>query len=137
MQANNSNAVGTGAVTLDGGRFIAGANNLSFSNQFKIDNLFNANGGIIDNGGMTLTLSGVIANGFVFFTPGNVEFDGSGTTILTGDSTYTGLTTICACTTLQLGDGGTTGSIVGNVVNDGALAFKRSDSASTPYVFRA
>ena len=63
------------------------------------------------------------------------EFEGTGTTILTGDSTYTGFTTICAWTTLQLGDGGTTGSIVGDVINDGALAFKRSDSASTPYVF--
>ena len=104
------------------------------SNNFKIDDEYST-GSTFDNGGMTLTLSGVIANGTSFGPPGNVEFDGSGTTILTGDSTYTGLTTICACTTLQLGDGGTTGSIVGNVINDGALAFKRSDSASTPYVF--
>ena len=114
VQANNSSAVGTGTVTLDGSSFIAGANNLSFSNQFEIDNFHNTNGGIIDNGGMTLTLSGVIANGFVFITPGNVEFDGSGTTILTGDSTYTGTTILSGGTTLQLGDGGTTGSIVGD-----------------------
>ncbi|MGO4843612.1 autotransporter-associated beta strand repeat-containing protein, partial [Rhizobiaceae sp. 2RAB30] len=40
--------------------------------------------------------------------------------------TYGGGTTISAGT-LQIGNGGTTGSIVGNVVNDGTLAFDRSD----------
>ena len=38
--------------------------------------------------------------------------------ILTGANTYTGGTTITAGT-LQLGNGGTTGSIAGNVVNNG------------------
>jgi fibronectin-binding autotransporter adhesin len=58
---------------------------------------------------------------------GAVEQNGSGTTILTGDNTYTGGTTINAGT-LQLGNGGTSGSVVGDVANDGALAFNRSDS---------
>ena len=52
---------------------------------------------------------------------------GTGTTILTANNTYTGGTTISAGT-LQLGNGGTTGSIVGNVVDNGALAFNRSDA---------
>ena len=51
----------------------------------------------------------------------------SGTTILTGTNTYTGGTTIAAGT-LQLGNGGTTGSIVGNVLDNGTLAFNRSDT---------
>ena len=38
-----------------------------------------------------------------------------GTIVLTADNSYTGGTTISAGT-LQLGNGGTTGSIVGNVV---------------------
>ena len=46
---------------------------------------------------------------------------GAGTTILTGNNTYTGGTTISAGT-LQLGNGGTTGSIVGNVIDNGTLA---------------
>ncbi|MDB5578905.1 MAG: Autotransporter-associated beta strand repeat-containing protein, partial [Bradyrhizobium sp.] len=133
VQANNSNALGTGTVTLDGARFVAGANNLSISNNFAIE--YFGTGSTFDNGGMTLTLSGVIADGAGFGPPPAVAFDGTGTTVLTGTNTYTGGTTICACTTLQLGDGGTTGSIVGNVVNDGTLAFNRSDSTSTPYVF--
>lgn len=51
----------------------------------------------------------------------------SGTTVLMADSTYTGGTTIAAGT-LQLGNGGTTGSIVGNVTDNGALVFNRSDT---------
>src|SRR5262249_58331361 len=51
----------------------------------------------------------------------------AGTTILTADSTYTGGTAISAGT-LQLGNGGTTGSIVGDVTNNGTLAFNRSDT---------
>jgi autotransporter-associated beta strand protein len=50
------------------------------------------------------------------------------TMVFTGDNTYTGGTTICFCTTLQLGNGGTTGSILGDVTNGGTLAFNRSDS---------
>lgn len=57
---------------------------------------------------------------------GAVEKTGAGTTILTGANTYTGGTTIIQGT-LQLGAGGTSGSIVGNVANNGTLAFNRSD----------
>jgi len=52
---------------------------------------------------------------------------GLGTTILTGNSLYTGGTTISAGT-LQLGNGGTSGSIIGDVTNQGVLAINRSDS---------
>ena len=62
-------------------------------------------------------------------------FGTSGTQVFAGDNTYTGGTTICLCTTLQIGNGGTTGSIVGDVVDGGTLTFNRSDSASSPYVF--
>ena len=41
-------------------------------------------------------------------------------TILTGANTYTGGTTISAGT-LQIGNGGTTGSVAGNVVDNGVL----------------
>jgi autotransporter-associated beta strand protein len=55
---------------------------------------------------------------------GNVVQAGIGTTILTGNNTYTGTTTISAGT-LQIGDGTTTGSIAKTtgIVDDGTLAF--------------
>jgi autotransporter-associated beta strand protein len=53
--------------------------------------------------------------------------DGTGVTTLTGANTYTGGTAICFCSTLQIGNGGTTGSIVGDVANGGTLIFNRSN----------
>ncbi len=73
----------------------------------------------------TVTVPGVVSG------PGSVIQLGSGTAIVTGANTYTGGTTISAGT-LQLGDGGTSGSIVGDVVDDGALAFNRSDIVTFP-----
>ncbi|WP_176438963.1 autotransporter-associated beta strand repeat-containing protein, partial [Achromobacter denitrificans] len=51
----------------------------------------------------------------------------SGATVLTGDNTYTGGTTIQGGI-LQLGNGGTSGSIAGNVLNNAILRFDRSNS---------
>src|SRR5690606_1826095 len=53
---------------------------------------------------------------------------GSGTTVLTGNNTYSGTTTISAGT-LQVGNGGTTGTLgTGNVTNNGELVFNRTDA---------
>ncbi len=62
---------------------------------------------------------------------------GSGTMLLTGSNSYTGGTTISGGT-LQIDDGtqnfgsGYSGSIVGNVVNKGTLAFSRIDNVTFP-----
>ena len=53
----------------------------------------------------------------------------AGTQILTGANSYSGGTTIVSGT-LQIGSGGTSGSIVGNVADNGTLAFNRSDDVS-------
>ncbi|WP_079212868.1 autotransporter-associated beta strand repeat-containing protein [Brucella pituitosa] len=59
--------------------------------------------------------------------PGRVEQIGSGTTVLTADSSYPGGTLI-STGTLQLGNGRATGSIVGNVTDNGTLAFDRNNT---------
>jgi autotransporter-associated beta strand protein len=51
---------------------------------------------------------------------------GGGTLVFTGDSLYTGTTTITAGT-LVLGAGGTSGSVAGAIVLNGTLAVNRSD----------
>jgi autotransporter-associated beta strand repeat len=94
-------------------------------------------GGDVNNSGMlafnrsdTYTFGGAITGS------GSVQQIGSGTLILIGDNlygggpaypSYTGGTTISSGT-LQIGNGGTTGSIGGNVVDNSVLAFNRSDT---------
>jgi fibronectin-binding autotransporter adhesin len=68
----------------------------------------------------TSTLAGTISGA------GSVMQSGTGTTVLTATNIYTGGTTITAGT-LQLGNGGANGTIVGNVADNGTLAFNRSD----------
>jgi len=53
----------------------------------------------------------------------------TGTVTFSGANTYSGGTTISAGT-LQVGGGGATGSITGNIANNAALAFNRSDAVT-------
>lgn len=74
------------------------------------------------NGSLDCTLSGDISLGTGSFTK-----TGAGVTILTGSNSY-GSTTISAAT-LQVGDGGTTGSLGnGSITNNGTLILRRSNS---------
>lgn len=110
---------GSGALTIgttgNDGTLTAGgpvntAGTLDIANRSS--NPFTINSVIADNG------TGVVGLGFV----------GPGTTILTGDNTYTGQT-VLGEGRLQIGDGGTTGSLsTAALVNDGTLIFNRSDS---------
>ena len=70
--------------------------------------------------GVTATISAVLEGA------GAVNKLGAGTLILSGDNAYTGGTTISAGT-LQIGAGGTSGAIAGDITNDAALVFDRSD----------
>lgn len=69
---------------------------------------------------LTATISAPIAG-----TDGLFKL-GEGTLILSGENTYTGGTSILLGT-LQVGNGGTTGTILGDVDNSGVLAFNRTD----------
>ncbi|HEV7322669.1 MAG TPA: autotransporter-associated beta strand repeat-containing protein [Ensifer sp.] len=120
---------GAGTLTLTGSNTYSGGTTIS--------------GGVLQlgNGGVTGSILGDVVNeGVLTFSRsdahtfagaisgnGAVRQTGTGTTILTGTNSYSGGTTVAAGT-LQIGNGGATGSITGNVVNDGVLAFNRSDA---------
>ncbi len=86
-------------------------------------------GAVTNNSSLIFNRSDSYTYGGVISGSGTLQQNGSGTTVLTGANTYTGLTTINAGT-LQLGNGGTSGSLLGDIVNNGMLAINRSDSVT-------
>ena len=139
---------GAGKVTVTGGgtMVLSGAN--TYGNGTSImagTTLQLGNGGVagsivgnvLDGGTLvfnrsnTMTFTGQISDfsGDGPASAGSLVQKGTGTTILTANNTYTAGTTINAGT-LQLGNGGTTGSIVGNVLNNGTFAINRSDAVA-------
>ena len=110
---------GTAAFNFSGGTLQAGAR---FSTDLPIALAASGGNGTIDTAGLVVTLAGPLSG------PGGLIKAGSGTLIVTAANTYAGGTTISGGT-LQLDSGGATGSIPdGAVLNNGTLAFNRSDS---------
>ena len=116
----------TGGTTISGGTLQIG----QLGGQIGIAG--SITGDVTDNGSLVfarnddLTFNGVVRGN------GSLEQAGMGTLTLTGTNTYAGGTTI-SLGTLQIGNGGTTGSITGNVIDDayyGSLIFNRSDDLS-------
>ena len=97
--------------------------------NFPIRSLEGTGTGTVHLGANTLAIDGVATTTYAGTIDGSggLKRSGLGTTILTGDNTYTGSTLISGGT-LQLGDGGASGSIMGEVlVTHGKLVFNRSD----------
>ncbi|WP_375415094.1 autotransporter domain-containing protein [uncultured Bradyrhizobium sp.] len=86
-------------------------------------------GAVTNNSILAFNRSDALAVANAISGTGALQQLGAGTTTLTADNSYTGGTTIGAGT-LQLGNGGSTGSIVGNVVNNGVLAVDRSNAVA-------
>ncbi|TNB48513.1 autotransporter domain-containing protein, partial [Martelella lutilitoris] len=106
----------TGGVLLDGGR-LSTASSFSTARTFQLT----GNGGTIDiaAGADTLTATGRFVN--ATGQTGSLTKTGSGTLVMTDDNTYTGKTTV-EDGTLQLGNGGATGSLVGDIaINTNAI----------------
>lgn len=102
-------------------KITAGSAGLSLSNNVTLGDATSRV--TLDSTTTNLVVSGVISGA------GSVGVTGSRTITLTGDNTYTGATTITTGT-LQIGNGATTGSVAGNIVNNGTLAFNRSDAVT-------
>ncbi|HZX82672.1 MAG TPA: autotransporter-associated beta strand repeat-containing protein, partial [Reyranella sp.] len=131
-----ANAIsGTGTLVKAGGTTLTITGNNTYSGETRID------GGTLQVGSGTLGTGAVTNSGTLKFNrsdaltvsahiggSGTVSQIGIGTTTLTGANTYTGATTITAGT-LQVGDGGSTGTLgTGAVTNNGTLAFNRFGS---------
>lgn len=106
---------GTG-ITLNGGTLRYGA---AFDTTRNLT--VAANGGTLDTNGNNVSLLGAASGS------GALTKAGEGTLTLTQDSTYTGGTTISKGN-LQLGNGGNTGSVVGNIVDNGVLQINRANT---------
>ena len=118
---------GTGTTILTGSNSYSGGTTISAGTLQIGDGGTSGSiaGDVVDNSMLAFDRSDTLAFGGVISGSGSLLQAGTGTTILTGANSYTGGTTISAGT-LQIGDGGTTGSITGDVANDGALRFNRS-----------
>jgi fibronectin-binding autotransporter adhesin len=116
------NSTYTGPTNINAGTLFVGNGGTTGSITSSVVNVTGF-GALGFNRSDTVTYAGVIQG------DGGVTQAGSGTTVLTGTNAYTGGTTISAGT-LQLGDGGAIGLIVGNVTNNGTLAFNRDNSYS-------
>ncbi|SDN87866.1 Uncharacterized conserved protein, contains a C-terminal beta-barrel porin domain [Afipia sp. GAS231] len=137
IAVGNSGALGSGTLALNNGTAI-----FLNGNGLHIDNNITVSGDptFTTPVGSTNTISGIISNGG---TPGEVVVNGGGTLILSGNSTYSGGTTICGATgvnpscgasagasTLQLGvdavfntPGNFNSGIVSSAIGTGTLTF--------------
>jgi autotransporter-associated beta strand protein len=76
--------------------------------------------------GTSLNVSSGFLSAGAITGPGSLNLVGPGILVLAASTSFAGGTTISAGT-LQLGNGGTAGSIVGNVTDNALLAFDRGD----------
>lgn len=128
--AITGDATFTGGSTVNGGTMLIGNGGTTGSVQGNVAFCSNAGDPLCDasankvlafNRSNNLTFAGTISG------PGQLLQEGGGTLILTANNTYSGGTTISSGI-LQLGNGGTSGSVSGNIVDNSGLSFNRSDA---------
>jgi autotransporter-associated beta strand protein len=132
---------GSGAVQQAGGGVVilTGNNTYAGGTQINAGTVQIGSGGTIgslgtgattNNGQLVLNRSDTLTVDSAISGLGSVTQAGGGTAVLTANNTYSG-TTVINSGTLQVGNGGTTGTLgAGNVTNNGTLTFNRSDSQS-------
>ncbi|WP_432799821.1 autotransporter-associated beta strand repeat-containing protein [Poriferisphaera sp. WC338] len=123
LQLNSNNALGTGLITVQGADdtpTLKFANGVNIANDIKLlSDLYI----FTPEGKRDVTYhSGVISGD----SGANLIYNGDESLALIGNNIYLG-NTIIESGTLQIGNGGTTGWISGNIENHATLEFNRSD----------
>lgn len=120
----------TGDNTYTGTTYISAGATVQVGSGGAIGTL--GSGAVSNSGTLAFNRTGTVTESGVINGAGSLTQQGSGTLILTGDNTYTGTTTINLNSILQLGNGGTTGSIASSsaVTDNGTLAVNRSGSVT-------
>jgi fibronectin-binding autotransporter adhesin len=134
---SGTTAIHGGTLALSGSGSIASSSDVNVASSGTLDISATTSGASISSldgsGNITLgqqSLALTAASGSfngVISGSGGVTLQ-AGAETLTGNNTYTGTTTIGSAGTLTLGNGGTSGSLAGDVANNGALVFNRSDA---------
>jgi fibronectin-binding autotransporter adhesin len=118
LTANHTN---TGSTSITGGTLQLGTGGTS--GALGSGTIFFSN-----NSSLIVNRSDAVTMGQSITGAGNFTQTGGGTTTLTNTNTYSGSTTISAGA-LQLGNGGTAGSVAStSIVNNGTLILNRSDN---------
>jgi len=146
---------GAGTLNVVGMNTFSGATNitagtLAISGQGRLEQSSNvsvSSGATLDVSASTaaslvqLTGDGSVVLGSKFLNVGSGNFSGvisgsgninvnTGTLILTGSNTFTGQASSGGNGVLQIGNGGTSGVVLGNILNTNALVFNRSDNVT-------
>lgn len=122
---------GTGSLTLTGTNHQLGGTTISAGTLIIGDGGTNGSliGDVTNNSALEFNRSDALLYSGDVTGTGSLTKSGTGELTLTGTNTHTGGTTINAGT-LKIGQGGTSGSLSGDVTNNGALEFDRSDSVT-------
>ena len=124
---------GSGVLILTNSNSYSGATTIS-SGSLQIGNggsgaSIGGAPGVTDNGSLVFNHGDAVIFNQVVTGKGSLTQTGSGILILTNSNSYTGTTTIGGGT-LQIGAGGASGSVAGNIADNGVVVFSRSDSVT-------